>query len=86
MPVNAATAPRAPTDLAWRVIGLLNLYRLLVPLVLMAVQALAGPQWALLATRPRFFRAAFPALRAADSAVELAGAGGSPALVKASKG
>src|SRR6202048_2982409 len=55
MPVNAASAPSAPTDLAWRVIGLLNLYRLLVPLVLMAVQALAGPQWALLATRPRLF-------------------------------
>src|SRR5882757_10199491 len=55
MPVNAATAPTAPTDLAWRVIGLLNLYRLLVPVVLMAVQALAGPQWALLATRPRLF-------------------------------
>src|SRR5882757_2458097 len=59
MPVNAATAPTAPTDLAWRVIGLLNLYRLLVPLVLMAVQALAGPQWALLATRPRLFLSAF---------------------------
>jgi two-component system, NtrC family, sensor histidine kinase PilS len=58
MPVNAATAPSAPTDLAWRVIGLLNLYRLLVPLVLMAVQALAGPQWAILATRPRFFLSA----------------------------
>jgi len=42
MPVNAATAPTAPTDLAWRVIGLLNLYRLLVPLVLITVQALAG--------------------------------------------
>ncbi|HEY2401553.1 MAG TPA: hypothetical protein VGI23_14460, partial [Steroidobacteraceae bacterium] len=56
MPVNAATvAPSAPTDLAWRVIGLLNLYRLLVPLVLIVVQALAGPEWALLATRPRFF-------------------------------
>jgi two-component system sensor histidine kinase PilS (NtrC family) len=55
MPVNAASAPSAPTDLAWRVIGLLNLYRLLVPLVLMAVQALAGPQWALLATHPRLF-------------------------------
>lgn len=58
MPVNAATAPSAPTDLAWRVIGLLNLYRLLVPLVLIAVQALAGPQWALLATRPRLFLSA----------------------------
>jgi two-component system sensor histidine kinase PilS (NtrC family) len=58
MPVNAAPAPSAPTDLAWRVIGLLNLYRLLVPLVLIAVQALAGPQWALLATRPRLFLSA----------------------------
>ncbi len=58
MPVNAATAPTTPTDLAWRVVGLLNLYRLLVPLVLMAVQALAGPQWALLATRPRLFLSA----------------------------
>ena len=56
MPVNAASAaPSTPTDLAWRVIGLLNLYRLLVPLVLMTVQAVAGPQWALLASRPRLF-------------------------------
>src|SRR5216683_1367532 len=59
MPVNAASAPSsAPSDLAWRVIGLLNLYRLLVPLVLIAVQALAGPQWAVLATRPRLFLSA----------------------------
>jgi two-component system sensor histidine kinase PilS (NtrC family) len=58
MPVNAAPAPSAPTDLAWRVIGLLNLYRLMVPLVLIAVQTLAGPQWALLATRPRLFLSA----------------------------
>lgn len=58
MPANAATAPTAPTYLAWRVIGLLNLYRVLVPLVLMVVQALAGPQWALLATRPRLFLSA----------------------------
>ena len=26
-----AAAPTAPTDLAWRVIGLVNLYRLLIP-------------------------------------------------------
>jgi len=58
MPVNAASAPSAPTDLAWRVIGLLNLYRLLVPLVLMAVESFAGPQWALLAIRPRLFLSA----------------------------
>ena len=59
MPVNAASAAHStPTDLAWRVIGLLNLYRLLVPLVLMTVQAAAGPQWALLASRPRLFLSA----------------------------
>jgi len=65
MPVNAAPAPSAPTDLAWRVIGLLNLYRLLVPLVLIAVQALAGPQWTLLAVRPRLFLSACIAYLAA---------------------
>jgi two-component system sensor histidine kinase PilS (NtrC family) len=59
MPVNAASAaPSTPTDLAWRVIGLLNLYRLLVPLVLMTMQAVAGPQWALLASRPQLFLSA----------------------------
>ncbi len=59
MPVTAATAaPSTPTDLAWRVIGLLNLYRLLVPLVLILVQGLAGPEWAMLATRPRLFLSA----------------------------
>ena len=30
MPLVAAVPP-APTDLAWRVIGLVNLYRLLIP-------------------------------------------------------
>jgi two-component system, NtrC family, sensor histidine kinase PilS len=47
-----------PSDLAWRVIGLLNLYRLLVPLVLLAVQSFAGPDWALVTARPRLFVAA----------------------------
>jgi two-component system sensor histidine kinase PilS (NtrC family) len=55
MPANTATAPYAPSDLAWRVVGLLNLYRLLVPLVLVAIQAVAGPQWALLVTHPKLF-------------------------------
>ncbi len=58
MPVNAAKASSAPSDLAWRVIGLLNLYRVLVPLVLIVAQALAGPQWALLTARPRLFLSA----------------------------
>ena len=34
----APQLPPTPSDLAWRVIGLLNLYRLLVPLVLLAMQ------------------------------------------------
>ncbi|MBV8803850.1 MAG: PAS domain-containing protein [Sinobacteraceae bacterium] len=65
MPVNAATAPTAPSDLAWRVIGLLNLYRLLVPLALMAVQAIAGPQWTVLTVHPRLFLSACIAYLAA---------------------
>jgi two-component system sensor histidine kinase PilS (NtrC family) len=52
MPPSTATSSAAPSDLAWRVIGLLNLYRVLVPLVLISMQFLAGPQWAPVATRP----------------------------------
>src|SRR6516164_10070573 len=44
-----------PSDLAWRVIGLLNLYRLLVPLVLLSMQSLSGTGWELVAARPRLF-------------------------------
>jgi two-component system, NtrC family, sensor histidine kinase PilS len=58
MPASAASASSAPSDLAWRVIGLLNLYRLLVPLVLGAMQWLAGPQWGLLTSRPKLFLSA----------------------------
>ncbi len=52
MPASAASTATAPSDLAWRVIGLVNLYRLLVPLVLLAVQWLGGPQLAMLTTQP----------------------------------
>jgi two-component system sensor histidine kinase PilS (NtrC family) len=45
MSATAATAVQAPSDLAWRVIGLVNLYRLLVPPVILATQWLLGPQW-----------------------------------------
>jgi two-component system sensor histidine kinase PilS (NtrC family) len=55
---SAAIPERTPSDLAWRVIGLLSLYRLLVPLVLLAVQSFAGPDWALVTARPRLFLAA----------------------------
>jgi two-component system, NtrC family, sensor histidine kinase PilS len=60
MPAPAATSPAAPapqTDLAWRVVGLLNLYRLLVPLVLVGAVWLSRPQLATL-PHPRIFLAA----------------------------
>ena len=41
MPFVPASTP-APTDLAWRVIGLVNLYRLLVPPSLYAIYAFGG--------------------------------------------
>jgi two-component system sensor histidine kinase PilS (NtrC family) len=50
---SAALSTTAPSDLAWRVIGLVNLYRLLVPLVLLAVQYLGGQQLSPIATRPQ---------------------------------
>src|SRR5262245_29939005 len=52
MPASAALTTTAPSDLAWRVIGLVNLYRLLVPLVLITVQFLAGPQVGVLTAQP----------------------------------
>jgi two-component system, NtrC family, sensor histidine kinase PilS len=56
LPATTASAPFVtPSDLAWRVIGLLNLYRLLVPLVLIAVQALSSPDLGLIAAQPRLF-------------------------------
>jgi len=58
MPATLAAPAVTPSDLAWRVIGLLNLYRLLVPLVLLAMQGLAGPSWSLVTAHPRLFVAA----------------------------
>lgn len=58
MPASATPPLTAPSDLAWRVIGLLNLYRVLVPLVLVSMQVLAGPQWAPVAARPSMFMSA----------------------------
>jgi two-component system sensor histidine kinase PilS (NtrC family) len=43
MPIVAA-APPAPTDLAWRVIGLVNLYRLLIPPALYLLHKLFGAE------------------------------------------
>jgi two-component system, NtrC family, sensor histidine kinase PilS len=62
MPASAdaltQTSGQTPSDLAWRVIGLLNLYRLLVPVALLAMQTLTGPAWGLTTARPGLFVAA----------------------------
>jgi two-component system sensor histidine kinase PilS (NtrC family) len=50
-----ATPATTPSDLVWRVIGLLSLYRLLVPLLLLVMQTLAGPALSLVPTHPRLF-------------------------------
>lgn len=45
----------APGDLAWRVIGLLNLYRLLIPPTLLGIQWFTLPAPSVGAERPRLF-------------------------------
>jgi two-component system sensor histidine kinase PilS (NtrC family) len=49
------SAPPAPTDLAWRVIGLVNLYRLLVPPSLYALYAYLGEDTAVGSAHPLLF-------------------------------
>jgi two-component system, NtrC family, sensor histidine kinase PilS len=58
MPASSATTSAAPSDLAWRVLGLLNIYRVLVPVVLLAMQWFAGSKWAPVAVRPSAFLSA----------------------------
>jgi two-component system sensor histidine kinase PilS (NtrC family) len=55
MPASVASPATAPSDLAWRVIGLVNLYRLLVPLVLLAIVFLPGSQAVLVTSQPNLF-------------------------------
>ena len=54
----ATTSSSAPSDFSWRVLGLLNIYRLLVPIVLLSMQWLAGPEWALAPVRSSLFLSA----------------------------
>ncbi len=51
----AATTPNAPTDLAWRVLGLVNLYRLLIPPALLAVRAGVGAASPIGSAEPQLF-------------------------------
>jgi two-component system sensor histidine kinase PilS (NtrC family) len=55
MPPSTSVAAPAPSDLAWRVIGLANLYRLLVSLVLLAMQWIAAPDSLVRAQHPGLF-------------------------------
>jgi two-component system sensor histidine kinase PilS (NtrC family) len=56
MSSEAVTAKPAPSDLAWRVIGLANLYRLLVPPVLLSMHWLSAPSETMVgAARPQLF-------------------------------
>jgi len=52
---RASPSDATPTDLAWRIVGLANLYRLLVVLVLLAVHKLTLPVPAFGAARPGLF-------------------------------
>ncbi len=54
MPLVAAVPP-APTDLAWRVIGLVNLYRLLIAPALFAMHLYLGPSTAIGNAVPMLF-------------------------------
>jgi len=50
-----AAAPHAPTDLAWRVIGLGNLYRLLIPPAVYALHLFLGEDGELGSANPQLF-------------------------------
>jgi len=54
-PMPTVAVPFAPTDLAWRVIGLVNLYRLLVPVSLYTLYMTAGTATSLGSARPDLF-------------------------------
>ena len=58
MPDAIPNPTPVPSDLAWRVIGLTNLYRLLLPPVLLILQGLASPGILAPAPEPRLFQLA----------------------------
>jgi two-component system, NtrC family, sensor histidine kinase PilS len=53
--MSFAAVPPAPTDLAWRVIGLVNLYRLLIPPSVYAIFAFTGSDALMGSARPELF-------------------------------
>jgi two-component system sensor histidine kinase PilS (NtrC family) len=71
--VPLAAAPPAPTDLAWRVIGLVNLYRLLIPPAIYAVFAFGGEIASFGTARPELFLWTCVVYFAAGIAIVVAG-------------
>src|SRR5215469_5777045 len=57
-PATHSALAHSPSDLAWRVIGLLNLYRVLVPLLLLAMLHFGDAGWGLTPARPQLFEGA----------------------------
>ncbi|MGB8692515.1 MAG: histidine kinase dimerization/phospho-acceptor domain-containing protein, partial [Steroidobacteraceae bacterium] len=55
LPERASPGDATPTDLAWRIVGLANLYRLLAVVVLLAVHKLTLPAPAFGGARPELF-------------------------------
>ena len=55
LPDRASPSDTTPTDLAWRIVGLANLYRLLAVLLLLAVHKLTLPAPAFGGARPELF-------------------------------
>jgi two-component system sensor histidine kinase PilS (NtrC family) len=53
--MSLAAVPPAPTDLAWRVIGLVNLYRLLIPPSVYAIYVFAGSSTLIGSAWPELF-------------------------------
>jgi two-component system, NtrC family, sensor histidine kinase PilS len=72
MPNSVATPTPAPSDLAWRVIGLTSLYRLLLPPGLLLLQALASPGILARTQDPELFQVACIAYFAAGVLLVLA--------------
>lgn len=68
-----ATAPYAPTDLAWRVIGLVNLYRLLIPPALYLLYWYFGTATPIGSAFPQLFLLSCAVYFAAGIAIVLGG-------------
>jgi two-component system sensor histidine kinase PilS (NtrC family) len=72
-PEAAASGESAQTDLAWRIVGLTNLYRLLAAVVMLSVHLLTQPVPAFGSSAPRLFRLVLACYFALAALLALAG-------------